>query len=404
MADIFKVAGSWGQNGNMNIPPYYYLALVGANFPYAFGDDGSADVGASLTNLGNPTLNWEKAQSTNVGFDASLFNSKLGITFDWYNRKTKDWLVQANVPSIYGVGAPYINGGNVINKGVELAINYSNTIGNDFRYTVSGNIALNKNEVGSIPTQDGILHGGGGTLYANSVEVTRSQNGYPLGFFWGLTTDGIFQSPDEVNNYTDKDGKMIQPTAQPGDVRYFDRNGDGSISASDKTMIGNGHPDAIFGLTCSFEYKGFDLYIAANGVAGNQILQNYIDANRNYWNITQDLYDDRWHGEGTSNKYPRLDAQNSNWINFSDIFLYKGDYLKINNITFGYDFAKTIVKGLGQLRLYVSGQNLYNFTSYNGMDPEVGTGSNGVDQSEIGRDSGMYPHARTILFGVNVKF
>jgi TonB-linked SusC/RagA family outer membrane protein len=401
-----KVRGSWGQNGNMNIPPYYYLALVGSNFPYSFGDDGNAAVGAALTNLGNASLHWEKAQSTNIGLDARLLKGQLGFTFDWYHRETKDWLVQANIPSVYGVGAPYINGGNVINRGIEMAATYSGGNTKSFSYNISANIAFNNNEVGAIPTQDGILHGGGGTLYANSVEVTRSQNGYPLGFFWGLTTDGIFQTAEEVQNYKGSGGNPVQPNAQPGDLRYVDRNGDGTINALDKTMIGDGHPDAIFGLTCSFAYKGFDLYIAANGVAGNQILQNYIDANRNYWNITRDLYDDRWHGAGTSNKYPRIDAQNSNWINFSDVFLYKGDYIKINNVTLGYDFARHVLKTnkISQLRVYITGQNLYNFTSYNGMDPEIGTGSNGVDQSEIGRDSGMYPHARTILFGLSVKF
>src|SRR5690606_5935912 len=160
----------------------------------------------------------------------------------------KDWLVRANVPTVYGVSGPYINGGNVVNKGVELSVNYANEIGSDFSYNIGANIAFNSNEVGDIPTQDGILHGGGSTLYANSVEVTRSQNGFPLGFFWGLTTDGIFQTPEEVAGYQDKDGNPIQPDAKPGDIRYVDRNGDGQINAMDKTMIGDGHPDAIFGL------------------------------------------------------------------------------------------------------------------------------------------------------------
>ncbi len=404
--NYLKLRGSWGQNGNMDIPRYRYLALVGSGFPYSFGDNGNSVVGSALTNLGNPNLNWEKAESTDFGFDAKILGGKLGVTFDWYKRLTKDWLVQENVPSVYGVGAPYINGGNVTNKGVEVALNYTNQTTGGLRYSISGNIAFNKNKVGSIPTQDGILHGGSGTLYANSVEVTRSQNGYPLGFFWGLSTNGIFQSADEVANYKNKDGKVIQPNAQPGDIRYVDKNGDGSISDLDKSNIGDGHPDAIFGLNISLSYKGFDLFVGANGVAGNQILQNYLDATRNYWNITQDLYNQRWHGAGTSNKYPRLDAQNSNWINFSDIFLYNGSYLKINNVTIGYDLAQKLVKvrKVSQLRLYVTCQNVYNFTSYNGMDPEIGTGDNGADQSEIGRDSGMYPHARTFLFGVNVKF
>ena len=404
--NYLKLRGSWGQNGNLNIPPYRYLSLIEFNSPYSFGGDGSEDVGAALSNQGNPSLTWEKAQETDFGFDARFFKDQLGITFDWYNRETKDWLVLANTPSITGVGAPYINGGDVINKGVELLATYSKNISKDFSFTLSGNVAFNKNRVGSIPTADGILHGGGGTLYANSIETTRSQDGFPIGYFWGLETDGIFQTQQEVENYKNKDGTLIQPNAQSGDIRYVDRNGDGQISSLDNTMLGDGHPKATFGLTYSMAYKGFDLFIGTNGVAGNKILQNYIDANRNYWNITQDLYNDRWHGAGTSNKYPRLDAQMSNWVNFSDVFLYNGSYLKINNITIGYDFAKTVlkVKSLSQLRLYVSCQNVYNFTSYNGMDPEIGTGNNGVDDSEIGRDSGMYPHARTFLLGANFKF
>lgn len=401
-----KLRGSWGQNGNMNIPPYYYLALVGSYFPYSLGGDGNSVVGAAITNAGNASLSWEKSQSTNLGFDAQLFNSGFGIAFDWYNRKTRDWLVLENIPSIYGIGAPYINGGDVMNKGIELSVSYTKNVNKDFNYSLSGNVAFNKNTVGSIPTKDGILHGRTETLYPNSAEVTRSQDGFPLGYFWGLKTNGIFQTEDEVANYVGKDGKMIQPDARPGDIRYVDRNGDGQIRDDDKTMIGDGHPDFIFGLTGAISYKGFDFYVVANGVTGNQILQNYMDPTRTHWNMTQDLYNKRWHGEGTSNRYPRLDAQMSNWINFSDVFLYNGSYLKINTVTLGYDFAKTMlkIKQFSELRLYITGQNLYNFTSYNGMDPEVGTGNNGADQSEIGRDTGIYPHARTILVGINIKF
>ncbi|WP_018627089.1 SusC/RagA family TonB-linked outer membrane protein [Niabella aurantiaca] len=404
--DYLKVRASWGQNGNMNIPAYYYLALVNYSYPYAFGPDGNQAVGSALTNRGNPGLGWEKSQSSSVGLDARFLRNRLSLTFDVYNKTTKDWLVSQNLPDVYGVSQTYINGGNVVNKGIELLLSYAANAGKDFTYAVSGNVAFNKNRVSDIPTDDGILHGGAHTLYDGSVEATRSQDGYPLGYFWGYQTSGVFQSADEVSNYKNKDGIIIQPNAKPGDLIYVDRNGDGVINALDKDIIGNGRPDAIFGLTVNLGYKAFDFSVVANGVAGNQILQNYIDPNRNFWNITQDIYDGRWHGEGTSNRYPKIDAQMSNWVNFSDAFLYSGSYLKINTVTLGYDFARSVIKkrNLSQLRLYVTAQNLYNFTSYNGMDPEIGTGSNGVDNSEVGRDTGLYPHARTFLLGLNVKF
>lgn len=404
--NYLKIRASWGQNGNMNIPPYYYLALARSVNPYSFGPDANQAVGSALINRGNTQLGWEKSQSAGIGLESRFFSNRLSFTFDWYNKTTKDWLLSQNLPDVYGVSQTYINAGNVVNKGVEMMLSYNDRIGNDFHFGVSGNIAFNRNRVSGIPTADGILHGGAHTLYDGSVESTRSQNGYPIGYFWGYSTAGVFQTADEVANYRNKDGVVIQPNARPGDLIYVDRNGDGLINELDKDIIGNGRPDAIFGLTLNFAYKGFDFTAVANGVFGNEILQNYIDPTRNFWNITQDLYDNRWNGVGTSNRFPKVDAQMSNWVQFSDVFLYSGNYLKLNTVTLGYDFATlpVIKKTFSQLRLFLTGQNLHNFTSYTGMDPEIGTGSNGVDNSEVGRDTGLYPRPRTFMLGLNVKF
>lgn len=402
--DNFKLRASWGQVGNQNIPAYKYMALMSTiNGDYIFGTGSGADQnvsGAYPISLANPDLKWETSEQTNIGFDARLLNGKLNASFDWYHKKTKDWLVEIPVLPTSGVNSRYINGGNVVNKGVEFNISYNDYLTKDFNYIISANIAYNKNTVGSIPTDDQIIHGLSNTLYDNSVEFYRAQNGYPIGYFWGWKTDGIFQNENEVNNYVDKNGNIIQPNAKPGDVRYRDLNGDGKIDDLDKTKVGDPNPDVTFGVSLSLNYKNFDFYIASNGVLGNQIVQSYRNQTNQYSNYTTEILD-RWHGEGTSNKIPRVTNNNINW-QFSDLYVHDGAYWRISNITLGYDFKNLInYKFINQLRVYASVLNAFTFTKYNGMDPEVGYG---LDSFTSGVDLGFYPNPRTFLFGVNVKF
>jgi TonB-dependent starch-binding outer membrane protein SusC len=319
---------------------------------------------------------------------------------DWYKKLTKDWLVVAPILATAGANPPFINGGNVTNQGVELMLSYSGQAG-DLRYTIGGNGAYNRNTVTDIPTQDGIIHGGTGVLFDNSGEFNRVQTGYPIGYFWGWKTDGIFQTEEEVNSYRSAEGKLIQPTAKPGDVRYADINGDGVINESDKTMLGNPNPKYTFGFNLQLNYKGFDFSVLASGVVGNHIVQSYRNHARAFPNYTRAMLN-RWHGEGTSNFLPRVNESNSNWVDFSDLYIQKGDFLRISNVTLGYDFAKMLkMKNVNQVRLYTSALNLFTFTKYNGMDPEIGYGYNSWS---TGIDVGYYPRPRTYLVGLNVKF
>ncbi|HCX24127.1 MAG TPA: SusC/RagA family TonB-linked outer membrane protein [Cytophagales bacterium] len=403
---FLKVRASWGQVDNQNVGAYQYLAPIATmNTNYVFGvEEGALTPGAYPSRLSNPNLQWETAEQLNVGFDSRLINGGLNLSVDWYKKTNKDWLIVAPVLATAGADAPYINGGDVINTGIEMALTYNSNFG-DLYYTVGVNGSYNQNEVGEIPTSDGIIHGASNQLFDNSLEFYRAQSGFPIGYFWGLETDGIFQNEAEVAAHSTGEG-LIQPDAQPGDVRYIDQNNDGIINDNDRIELGNPNPDFIFGFNIALDYKGLDFSILGSGVAGNQIVQSYRNHANQYANYTSEVLN-RWHGEGTSNTMPRVTENSSNWLQFSDLYVKDGDYLRISNITVGYDF-KNLVPGekFGKLRLYASVLNAFTFTNYTGMDPEIGYGiDNGeTDRFSSGIDLGYYPRPRTIMVGLNVSF
>lgn len=403
--DYFKLRASWGQVGNQNIGNYMYLApMTFSNHYYNFGTTlgSDADVwGAVPTRLGNDEITWETSEQFDLGFDARLLNQRLNVNFDFYIKTTKDWLVQPPVLATVGTGAPYINGGDVKNTGVELALSWNDRIGKDFSYHINVNGAYNKNKVGNIPNEDGIIHGASGSvLYDNSGEFYRASNGEPIGYFWGYKTAGIFQNQQEIDDWIAAGNGVLQSSPQPGDVKYYDVNHDGQINDSDKVNLGDGMPDFNFGFSLGFDYKGLDFSMTANAQTGNQIVQTYRNMATTTANYTTKILG-RWTGEGTSNTIPRVTNTNINY-QFSDLFIQDGDFLRISNITLGYDFAKLLnCKHISQCRLYAQVQNAFTFTKYDGMDPEIGYGNDGWVS---GIDYGYYPRPRTFLFGVNLKF
>lgn len=402
IVNFLKLRASWGQNGNANVSQFQYLATIAFNdlAKYQFGNiKDSQVIGAYADILPNEDISWETAEQLNIGFDARFFNSKLGVAFDWYNKKTIDWLVDAPILASYGTGAPYINGGDVENKGIELAMNWNDKVG-DFTYGINFNIAKNKNEVTRIANSEGIIHGESNLLSQGTTEMYRAQVGYPIGYFYGYKTAGVFQNGAEVAAAT----ATLQKEPQPGDLIFVDNNGDGSITVDDKTMIGDPHPDVTLGFSFNMAYKGFDLSVTTNGAFGQQIAKSYRSfADSKTQNFTTDIFG-RWHGEGTSNKLPRLSSgSNANWQEISDIYIEDADYLKVQNVTFGYDFKKLFpTLPFGQTRLYFTAQNLYTFTGYSGQDPEIGYGGGASWSSGV--DLGFYPSPRTYLVGINLKF
>ena len=405
--NFLKLRASWGQNGNCAVNSFEYLKMIsmgnGAGQGYNFGDVISGQsIGAYSSKLTNEELSWETSEQIDLGLDARFFDSRLAFEFDWYNKATKDWLVTAPVLYSYGTGAAAINGGNVKNTGIEAALRWNDQKG-DFSYGISVNGAYNKNTVTKIANADGIIHGNAKIPWESADEIFRAEVGMPIGYFYGYKTAGVFQTQDEIDSYAG--AKLNGSNTCPGDLIFVDTNNDGVIDANDRTCIGDPHPDFTMGLSLNFAWKGIDLAITGFGAFGQQIFKSYRDYTiGSLANFTTDVYK-CWNGAGTSDKYPRLtSSSNSNWSMISDLYVEDADYFKIQNVTLGYNFATLFKNGpVKSLRIYVTGQNLFTFTKYTGMDPEIGYGGDSYSWAQ-GVDLGFYPSSRNILFGVNIKF
>ena len=275
--DMLKLRASWGENGNCNIPAFRYLSTIAFGNAtnaawYYFGDDKSQPtIGAYPDLLANPNLKWETSRQTDIGFDLRMLGNRLGVTFDWYEKKTLDWLVQPTGLGIWGTGAPYINGGDIKNTGVELSLSWNDNVG-DFTYGVNVNLTHNRNKVLRIANGNGLIEGNAAILAQNTGAFYRAEEGKPLGYFYGYRTAGIFQNQEQIDSYiSEATGLPIMPAAKPGDVIFVDTDGDGTITTEDRTDIGNPYPDLTYGININLAYKGFDLAVNGYGVAGKQI-------------------------------------------------------------------------------------------------------------------------------------
>lgn len=405
--DFFKLRGSWGQNANIsNTPNLQYLATYSSNnkSQYFFGDDKSnPNIGLFPTLIPNPDLKWETSEQLDLGFDSRFLNGRFGVVFDYYVKKNKDLLFVPQILASWGADAPWRNAGDVENKGVELGLTWNDNIG-DFTYGAGINFSYNKNKVTTVNNGAGYINGPTDVLSQSTNFISRFEEGFPIGYFYGYKTAGIFQNAEQVAST-----KAKLAGAQAGDVIFVDNDGDGFITDKDKTMIGDPNPDVILGINLNFGYKGFDLSITANGAFGHQIARSYRSfADSPYNNYTTEIFD-RWHGEGTSNRIPRLiSGSHPNTQYISDLYVEDADYIKLQNLTLGYDFKRLFPRmPLGQARVYLTAQNLFTITGYKGQDPEVGYSSE-IDGNSAswarGIDLGFYSTPRTYLIGVNLKF
>ena len=418
--DFFKIRASWGQNGNCSISKYQYLATIALSGEaydsgYKFASDmatsvaGTPNVGAYANIVPNPDLTWETSEQLDFGFDARFLNSRLGVNFDWYKKTTKDWLIGGNLLAIYGTNPAAINGGDVQNTGIELALTWNDRIGKDFSYNIGVNFTTNKNKVTRIDNDNHYINGPSGVLSQGTEYCYRAEEGKPIGYFFGMSYSGIWQNQEQIEAARQA-GKAVLDNAQPGDCIWDDWNGDGVITyaegdATDRHEIGNPNPDIMLGINLGLGYKGFDFAVNGAGAFGQQIMRSY----RSFSDAPYQNYDttilNRWYGEGTSNTQPRISStgsENTNWV--SNRYMENADYFKIKTVTLGYDF-KNIWKScpFQQLRLYVQAQNLYTFTKYTGLDPEVGNSAGGNGWAS-GIDLGLYPPSRTYLVGASIKF
>ncbi|MBP3786625.1 MAG: TonB-dependent receptor [Prevotella sp.] len=429
--DFLKIRASWGQNGNCAIPAYQYLATIAQSGQYndngyKFASDmntsvaGTPKTGAYANILPNYDLTWETSEQLDFGFDARFLNSRLGVNFDWYKKTTKDWLITGPHVAIYGTSPAYINGGDVKNTGVELAITWNDRIGKDFSYNASVNFATNKNEVTRIANDNHYINGPSGVLSQGTEYVYRAEEGKPIGYFFGMSYSGIWQTQEQIDAARAQmeadlaagriPSTVVLKNAQPGDPIWDDYNGDGEINYSegekcDRHEIGNPNPDVTLGINLGCSWKGFDFSVNGYGAFGQQVMRSY----RSFGDNPLQNYDttilNRWHGEGTSNDQPRITATGHNntiWV--STRYMENADFFKIKTMTLGYDF-KHIWKScpLQQLKFYVQVQNLCTFTGYTGLDPEVGNTAGGNNWAS-GIDLGLYPSARTFMVGANIKF
>lgn len=406
IVDFAKLRASWGQNGNQSIPNFIYSSQIAYVFPgYFFGDTKPVSgTTAYPERVPNPDVTWETSEQLNIGLDARMLDSRLGVTLDWYKKTTKDWLLEAPVLGTSGAAAPYINGGDIENTGFEVMLNWNDRV-SDFRYGVTLSGAYNKNEVTRIANTDGIIHGPSHVLSQGTAAVSRVEVGFPIGYFYGYETDGILQNQDEVDAWVTPDGTPYFNDQRPGDVRFVDQNQDGLIDENDKVYLGNPNPDFEMGMQVNLEYKGVYLNTTLTGKFGMQVMQSYRSfADQFTQNYTSDVFD-RWHGEGTSNRMPRLTyGSNRNQQFISDIYMHDADYVRVSNLTIGYDFSKMLsnFRAISNLRVYAAVNNLYTFTKYDGMDPEVRFGHDASWASGI--DLGLYPLPRTVMFGASISF
>lgn len=400
--DALKFRASWGQNGNENIGDFAYLATISTyGLGYSFGSqnaNGSLAVGAAPVKVVNPDLKWETSEQTDIGLDVRLFGC-LGLTFDYYVKKTKDLLVTTPVPLMLGNSFPTANAGNVKNSGVEFAVDFQRQFGK-WNIAVNGNISYNKNRVTYVGTDTGYVTGS--TVQGITGAVTRMEAGHAMSYFWGYKTLGIFQNQAEIDAWVNSKGVQIQPDARPGDFRYQDTDDSGTIDDNDRVDLGNPFPKVTFGLNVNVSAYGFDLGITSAGQAGNKIFSvlrrpDLTMSNYGAWVL------DRWHGEGTSNLIPRVahNDTNLNWTRPSDFYLRDGDFWRIRNITLGYTVNIPEKYYLRKVRVFASVDNAFTFTKYDGYDPEVG---NGGSIFGSGIDRGVYPRPRTVSVGLNLTF
>ncbi len=394
--NFLKIRGSYGILGNDRIADYRYVSLLNGEGTYVFNDE--LVFGKAIGAVANPGIKWEKQKTLDVGVDLRFLNNKIDITADYFEKRTEDLLVVPQVSGLLGIGAPgsgppVVNAGIVDNKGFEFAIGYTENLSDNFKLSLRYNVTTLKNEVISVSDDGGFI--AGGSFGVGQDPPSRMEAGYPIGYFRGFKTDGVFQNQTEVDSYP-----TINDRVQAGDLKFVDMNNDGVIDDDDKTQIGNPLPDATMGLNLQLDYKNFDFAAYAFATVGNEIVRNY-ERNQNLTNRST-YYLDRWTGEGTSNTSPRVTTgANSNTL-FSDFYVEDGSFVRLQNVQLGYTFTEDMFKGskVNSLRLYVSASNLVTLTKYTGYDPTASSGSpigGGIDQ-------GFYPNPRTFLLGLNLKF
>lgn len=402
--NFFKLRGSYGELGNQDIGDYVYAASITSNLNYGFGPNNRLGLGAIQTALANPNIKWQENQQTNLGVDLELFEGVLGLEANYYISTSNDLLVNPPLPPSLGAeGTPVVNAGSIRNSGFELTLEQQYDRG-DLRINTSANLTTVNNEVLSLGNNSQ-------PIFAGPFGVSRTAVGGEIGELYVLETNGLFQSEEEVQQHTsDVDGEevLIQPGAQPGDVRYVDRNEDGLINDEDRYVAGSPFPDFQGGLSFDATYRNVDFSLSMRGNYGNEI----FNVPRFWTNRMDDIAGfreglDPWTPEDPDTDTPRAVMGSQGAMNAqagTDRWIEDGSYLRIQNLELGYTLPSSLSNRVGlrnesSLRIFVSADNLYTWTSYSNWDPAIagwGTLARAVDDGQI------YPAARQLTVGLNL--
>lgn len=405
--DDIKIRASWGQAGNQFTGANFaYLSTLQTTIFYPIGNGQVITRGPAPINFANANLRWETSNQLDIGADIVLLRGKVDLTFDYYKKVTKDVLIGLPIPYTSGYFLPAdANIGEILNRGIELAVNYRDKIG-AVSYSIGGNITTVHNEVTDLGTIPEIITG----VFGNSTH--RTTLGEPLGYFYGYKTDGIYQTQGEVDNAPID---AFSSSRAPGDIRFVDVNGDGKINAQDRTKLGSSIPSFYYGITATAAYKGFDLSLLLQGTGGIQVYnqaREALDGMTGSNNFSTRVLD-RWTGPGTSTTVPRIVANDPNGNNrYSDRWIEDAGFMRIKNLQIGYALPTEKLQSwtggfVSRFRIYVAAQNLYTFTNYLGYDPEVTRGFSYL-KGELplagGQDAGTSPQPKIYQFGVQVGF
>ncbi len=394
--DFFKVRASWGRNGNAEIGDYAYNPVIVNGLNYTFGSEQVQTIGSGPVVIANPDLKWETGEQINLGVDADFLEGRWNLVFDIYEKNTLDMLAYVPNPGTAGLEPGPSNVASARNRGAELALGYQGGEG-DFTYNLNGNISLYRNEVTDLGAPVDSLNQPifTGNVFGSGDFVSITDIGLPIASFYGFETAGIFQTDDAA-------AASAQPNAVAGDVIFVDQNNDGVIDNQDKVVIGNPHPDFTYGFTAGANWKNVDVNLFLQGSHGNDVYMGMFRYDLNTTNLPVSALG-RWTGEGTSNDVPRVTHADLNQNNrVSDRFIEDGSYLRIKSLQVGYTLPDAVLErvGISKFRVYASANNLFTFTSYSGLDPEIGTRGT----LEIGIDRGFYPSPRIYNLGINVTF
>ena len=392
-----KLRASWGIVGNDRIPSDAFTVTITPNLAYPYGG-GIATPGSAITQIKDPNLKWETTSELDFGLEFGMVGGRLQGEINYYNKKANDLLINVKVPSVAGDadGVVLTNAASISNIGWEFSLNWRGNIASGLTYKVGGNVTFNQNSVIGLNGGQPILDGGIG---ANQTYTTKTDNGQPVGSFYLLKVLGVFQNDSEVENYKNTQGQTIQPNAAPGDFKYQDTNNDGKIDDQDRIFAGSYQPVAYFGLNASIAFKGFDLNIDAFGNTGNQVYngkkafrQGILD------NVESQMAYTRWTSANKSQTEPSANGGN---LPASTYFIESGNFIRLNNVTLGYNLPQTLVKKakVSSVRVFLTAQNIFTYKDFSGFTPELSG-----EPTKSGIELNAYPTNKTIAAGLSVGF